>query len=46
MKMKETSRDKDKKPYDNNKLFLNPERKSMPKQYWASTVNPITQGCA
>lgn len=26
--------------------FLNPERKSMPKQYWASTVNPITQGCA
>lgn len=30
MKMKETSRDKDKKPYDNNKLFLNPERKSMP----------------
>lgn len=30
MKMKETSRDKDKKPYGNNKLFLNPERKSMP----------------
>lgn len=26
--------------------FLNPERVSMPKVYWASTVNPITQGCA
>lgn len=25
--------------------FLNPERISMPKQYWASSVNPITQGC-
>lgn len=26
--------------------FLNPERVSMPKQYWAPIVNPITQGCA
>lgn len=26
--------------------FLNPERVSMPKQYWATIVNPITQGCA
>ena len=26
--------------------FLNPERISMPKQYWAFIVNPITQGCA
>jgi DNA polymerase-3 subunit alpha len=26
--------------------FLNPERKSMPEQYWASTVNPDAQGCA
>ncbi|MBP5331907.1 MAG: DNA polymerase III subunit alpha [Lachnospiraceae bacterium] len=25
--------------------FLNPERVSMPKQYWAFIVNPITQGC-
>lgn len=25
--------------------FLNPERVSMPKQHWASDVNPITQGC-
>ena len=25
--------------------FLNPERVSMPKQYWAFHVNPITQGC-
>lgn len=25
--------------------FLNPERISMPKQYWASNVNTITQGC-
>ncbi len=25
--------------------FLNPERVSMPKQYWAINVNPITQGC-
>ncbi len=25
--------------------FLNPERQSMPKQYWAFIVNPITQGC-
>lgn len=25
--------------------FLNPERVSMPKQYWAFSVNPITQGC-
>lgn len=30
MKMKETSRDKDKEPYVNNKLFLNPERVSYP----------------
>ena len=26
--------------------FLNPERVSMPKLYWASIVNLITQGCA
>ena len=26
--------------------FLNPERVSMPEQYWAVGVNPITQGCA
>ena len=26
--------------------FLNPERVSMPEQYRASNVNPITQGCA
>ena len=26
--------------------FLNPERVSMPKMYWAFSVNPITQGCA
>ena len=26
--------------------YLNPERVSMPKQYWASTVNAITQRCA
>ena len=25
--------------------FLNVERVSMPKQYWAFGVNPITQGC-
>ena len=25
--------------------FLNPERVSMPKQHWVSTVNLITQGC-
>lgn len=25
--------------------YLNPERVSMPKQYWASTVNAITQRC-
>ncbi len=25
--------------------FLNPSRVSMPKQYWAFDVNPITQGC-
>ena len=25
--------------------FLNPDRVSMPKQYWAINVNPITQGC-
>ena len=25
--------------------FLNPERVSMPKRYWAFNVNPITQGC-
>lgn len=46
MKMKETSRGKDKEPYGNNKLFLNPERRSMPKQYWAFRVNSITQRCA
>ncbi len=26
--------------------FLNPERVSMPERYWATIVNPITQGCA
>ena len=26
--------------------FLNPERRSMPKQYWAFRVNSITQRCA
>lgn len=26
--------------------FLNPERVSMPEQYWAFGVNPMTQGCA
>ena len=26
--------------------YLNLERQSMPKQYWVSIVNPITQGCA
>lgn len=25
--------------------FLNPDRISMPKRYWAFNVNPITQGC-
>lgn len=26
--------------------FLNPERVSMPREYWAIIVNPIAQGCA
>jgi DNA polymerase-3 subunit alpha len=30
MKMRETSRDRDKEPYDNNKVFLNKDRVSMP----------------
>lgn len=30
MKMRETSRDRDKEPYDNNKMFLNKDRVSMP----------------
>lgn len=45
MKMRETSREEYKEAPVNNKLFLNPERVSMPEQYWASDVDPITQGC-
>ena len=47
MKMRETSRAQDKELAVNNKLFLNPERISMPEsKYRAFNVNPITQGCA
>lgn len=39
MKMKELPESKYKELTANNKLFLNPERGKLPKQYWVSIVN-------
>lgn len=46
MKMRETSRGRDKELSVNNNVFLNPDRVSLPKVYWAFNVNSITQRCA